>query len=267
MLVQAACCVPLQACRHTQHTPDRTHRAAAAMLLRQNPDIKTSPPPMRGCVMRSDGVTPLRLDPPHTPIDGEAEALALTQKENCKQISYNCLGCGARAFHSGQLEDASSPSLLHPTGWPTFVDHISDAVVLRSVLTADAAAEDHAAATIPVQKPSLRLFDVGSVRLDVSIASRGHSFEDRASSRTDISRFKKKWLKTPKGIHQRRLGILRSRFTSAAARKLREERRKVTQTHLQGHCRQCGKGLCIASTTRGRVRLVVNPSSVCCSVI
>lgn len=254
--------------------PLSANRAAAAALLRRTGPSHTTVTSSPTAIVTGDV---FRLDPPCTSIQGEAEVLR--QCPRAQHVVYCCAQCGAPVFTGSQLvglDDAEeSLSLdshtLHSSGWPTFVDHIEGAVALRCALTANSAAVAQPEATsqptttdgTPYKlKPSLQLLDVASVRMDVNIVSRGDTFENRASMRTDVGRFQKSTLARPKTIKKRRLGRLYSRFLSAASKKLLEDRRKVLQTHTQGHCSRCDKALCLATMKKGDVSLVANPSAL-----
>jgi hypothetical protein len=276
----------------TSPAPRASHRVAAAALLHSQTTHSQT-----GSARHADdhalvpgrpirphsASSALALDPPCTPVRGELEAL---QQGPVDRIVYCCSGCGSPAFSAEKLAGAplstskkseGAPIVhgaLHVTGWPTFDDFLGDAVTLRSAFTADAArrlrddddvqhpAPDNGSGPVSTVKTSLTLRDVASVNMDVNIVSRGDTFEDRASMRSDISKFPKSKLRQPKTLKKRRQGQIFSRYRSAGAKKLLEERRKVIQTHLQGHCKKCDKALCIASSRKGQVRLVANPSAL-----
>ncbi|CUG89733.1 Hypothetical protein, putative [Bodo saltans] len=203
----------------TQVVKRTSHRAAAALLRRS--------PSSQGIATTRSALPPtasskpeaLRLDPPCTPIRGEVEAL---QQTTVGRIVYCCSGCGHPAFSGEKLVGVetldTSGGALHKTGWPTFDDFMGDAVTLRSNLTANSTASvepdlpHHEIRPPAGVKTSLTLHDVASVRMSVNIVSRGDSFEERASMRSDITKFPKSKLKLPGTINARRQGILFSRL-------------------------------------------------------
>lgn len=215
--------------------------------------------------------SPLRLDPPGTAIPGEATclgALSGVPGSNNHGIEYRCDNCELPLFSAEHFSETSKPC-AHSSGWPTFVDHYHNSVVIKSILSNKVIAAPDAAQKIPVtvsrasgMRKSFTLRGaVSDSLLNVGLAPAGSSSEDQISMRQGARVVQNRF---PNSDNKRFSSIIVCAKPSRAQMALKEERRKLVLGHFQGHCQRCQTPVALVTpgSKRAPTRMVVNPSAV-----
>lgn len=178
----------------------------------------------------SSSSPPLLLDPPFTPVPGEARALRRLRGDGA--LRYVCGACGSPLFRSVECTSPTAPG-RHSGGWPSFTAPASASVLRLRVC---------------LQRAAVRGGD-GGAALSVSLAARGLR---------------------PEGgmVRQTRSGhcALKKKRTWREEC-LRDENKRSDPTVMEGCCAACGKAVCRVVRERRRgVKYVVNPTAVVAEV-
>lgn len=169
---------------------------------------------------------PLLLDPPFTPVPGEARAISCGASSDAAVLLYTCGACGVPLFRSCEYASSSACG-RHSSGWPSFTAPASgEALRLRVLL----------------QRTAVR---GAKSALSVSLAARGLRPEGGMV----------------RGTRSGRCERLQCRTWREEC--LRDENKRCDPTVTEGCCAVCGRAVCRVVTERRQgVKYVVNPTAV-----